>query len=125
MGSRVAAVALSIVALLGCASAGAMTSGPAAPRCRVTAGDKLLAAVGGTSGICEPIEKAVASAAPGVPYSVDVSVLTRARLSAKLAVNGRTLPDQNFAVMDGELSRASIERFAQSLAAEVAKAAKP
>jgi hypothetical protein len=40
-------------------------------------------------------------------------------------VNGRTLPEQKFAVMDRDLNPASIQRFAQSLATEVAKAEKP
>lgn len=50
--------------------------------------------------------------------------MSSSRLSAVLIVNGRTLPDQNFAVMDRELSPDSIRRFAQALALEVAKAAK-
>lgn len=41
-----------------------------------------------------------------------------------LVVNGRTLPDQNFAVMDRELNQDSIRRFAGALATEVAKIAK-
>jgi hypothetical protein len=39
-------------------------------------------------------------------------------------VNGRKLPEQNFAVMDRDLNPGSIRRFAESLAREVAKAAK-
>jgi len=50
--------------------------------------------------------------------------MPRARLSATLIVDGRTLPVQNFAVMDRGLDAASIRRFAQSLAEAVAKAAK-
>jgi len=50
--------------------------------------------------------------------------MSSSRLLAVLVVNGRTLPDQNFAVMDRELSPDSIRRFAQALAIEVAKAAK-
>jgi hypothetical protein len=42
-----------------------------------------------------------------------------------LTVNGRILPEQKFAVMDRDLNPQSIERFAQSLAAVVAKTAKP
>jgi hypothetical protein len=37
-------------------------------------------------------------------------------------VNGRELPKQNFAVMDRQLDRASIARFAAAVAAEAAKA---
>ena len=50
--------------------------------------------------------------------------MPHARLSARLIVNGHALPEQHFAVMDRELDPGSISRFAQSLAAEVAKAAK-
>ena len=50
--------------------------------------------------------------------------MPRSRLSAVLVVNGRTLPAQNFAVMDSGLDMASIRRFAAALAGEVAKAAK-
>jgi len=50
--------------------------------------------------------------------------MPRARLSAALVVNGRTLPEQNFAVMDSGLDAGAIRRFAQSLAQAVAKAAK-
>lgn len=102
-----------------------MTTSPSLHRCRVTAGEKLLGKVGGSAAICGAIEKAVASAAPNARYQIDVSVLPRARLSARVAVDGRSLPDQNFAVMDSGLNPASIERFAQSVANEVAKAAKP
>ena len=45
-------------------------------------------------------------------------------LGTILVVNGRTLPEQNFAVMDRELNPGAIRRFAESLAGEVAKAAK-
>jgi hypothetical protein len=41
-----------------------------------------------------------------------------------LVVNGRTLPEQKFAVMDRELNSTSIERFADSLADQVAEAAR-
>lgn len=124
MGKKVSAVALSFTLLLAAAGASAMTSAPPS-HCRVSGGEKLLAEIGGVSAICGPIEKAVASAAPGARYEVEVSVLSRARLRARLVVDGRSLPEQNFAVMDAGLSAASIERFAQSLATEVAKAAKP
>jgi hypothetical protein len=116
-----------IVAAL-CASAGshAMTSpGSQAGSCRVAAGEQLLPEGVGGPDICRAIGEAVAKSAPAKRYSVDVSVLSRSRLSARLTVDGRLLPDQNFAVMDRELNLASITRFAESLAREVAKAAKP
>ena len=75
--------------------------------------------------LCSEIERAISSAAPGVPYRVQIKVLSPSRLTASLVVNGRTLPEQHFAIMDRELNRGAIERFAHLLALEVAKAAKP
>lgn len=126
MGRGVRSFAFMVAAL--CASAGshAMTSPSSqAGSCRVDAGEKLLPEGVGGADICRVIGQAVAKAAPATRYSVEVSVLSRSRLSARLVVNGRPLPDQNFAVMDRELNLASITRFADSLAREVAKAAKP
>ena len=87
--------------------------------CTIAAGDKLPAAVGGTDAVCSEIHRAIAAVAPNVSYTADITVL-----SATLVVNGRSLPAQKFAIMDRELSRSAIARFAHSLAAEVAKAAK-
>jgi hypothetical protein len=94
-------------------------------RCRVVAEEKLAGASGGAGAICTAVEKAIAAAAPNAHYSAQVTVLSPSRLSTSLTVDGRTLPEQKFAVMDRDLNPASIQRFAQSLAAEVAKAAKP
>jgi hypothetical protein len=105
------------------AFAGPAMSAPA--RCRVVAGEKLTAGSGGAGAICTAVEKAVAATAPNAHYSAEVTVLSPSRLSASLIVDGRTLSEQKFAVMDRNLNPASIQRFAQSLAAEVAKAAKP
>ena len=93
-------------------------------RCTVVAGDKLPTASGGPDAVCSEVERAIAVLAPGISYSAEIVVLSPSRLSATLVVNGRKLPEQKFAIMDRELSRSSIERFARSLAAEVAKAAK-
>jgi hypothetical protein len=93
-------------------------------RCSVIAGEKLPAASGGSIAICSEIERAIASAAPGVHYSAEVKVLSPSRLSASLVVNGRALPEQNFAIMDRQLDRAAVQRFARSLAAELSKATK-
>lgn len=93
-------------------------------RCTVVAGDKLPAASGGPDAVCSEVERAIAVLAPGVSYSAEIVVLSPSRLSATLIVNGRKLPEQKFAIMDRELSRSSIERFARSLAAEVANATK-
>ena len=63
----------------------------------------------------------------GIRYAPDVSLdevraLSASRLSASLTVNGRALPEQNFARMDRELDRPAFERFAEALAEQVAKA---
>jgi len=106
------------------AGAGAM-SAPAQGHCRVLQAEKLPAAAGGARAICAAIERAVAAQAPGARFSVEVKVVTPSMLAATLVVNGRALPEQKFAVMDRTVGEASIRRFANALAAEVAKAAKP
>lgn len=94
----------------------------ASAACRVVEGDKLPPDTGGPDALCAAVEKAVASAAPGVRYKAKIRVVSRNRLAAVLVVEGRPVPQQNFAIMDQDLNRAAIERFAQALAAEVAKA---
>ena len=91
-------------------------------RCTVVAGEKLPPTSGGSDAVCSEVERAIAALAPGVSYTAEIKVLSPARLSAILVVNGRALPEQNFAIMDRELSRSAFERFAHSLAVEVAKA---
>lgn len=95
----------------------------AASRCQVCDAGKL---PGGSSpaAICAEIERAVAAASPHADYSVLVTVVSPSRLSAVATVNGRALPQQNFAVMDQNLNPGSVRRFAKSLAAEIAKVAK-
>ena len=93
-------------------------------RCRVVAGEKILASPGGADALCNEIQRAVAAAAPRARYSAEVKALSPSRLAATLVVNGKALPEQNFAVMDRNLSTASIREFADSLAQEVATAAK-
>jgi hypothetical protein len=93
--------------------------------CTIIGGENLPAAVGGNEALCAAIERAIASRAPTVRYSAQVEVLPRSRLSATLVVNGRTLPEQKFAVMDRELNPASIQLFADSLAEQLVEAAKP
>ena len=107
------------------AGAGAMSSsGAQLGHCRVVAGDKLLAGSGGADALCAEIERAIAAVAPGARYVTEVKAMPRARLSATLVVNGHTLPEQNFAVMDHALDRGSVRRFAAALATAVAEAAK-
>jgi len=91
--------------------------------CTITGEQYLPAAVGGSVGLCAILEKAIAARAPSARYTAQLKVLPRSRLSAVLVVNGRTLPEQNFAVMDRELSETTIQRFADTLAGLVSDAA--
>ena len=93
-------------------------------RCQVVGGEKLPTTSGGSKGVCAEIERAVAELAPRARYTAEVTVLSRSRLMATLIVDGRKLPEQRFAIMDSDLNAGAIQRFARSLAAEVAKAAK-
>jgi hypothetical protein len=93
----------------------------ASRHCTVVEGDKLPAGTGGPNGLCAAVERAIASAAPNVRYTAEIRVISPSRLAATLVVNGQTLPQQNFAIMDSKLNSGAIGRFANSLAAEVAK----
>lgn len=90
--------------------------------CRVLSGEKWLGEAGGATAVCSVVEHAIASAAPKARFSAEVQAFSRSRLSATLIVNGRALPEQKFAVMDGKLSIEAIRRFATSLG-EAARAA--
>ena len=89
--------------------------------CRVADGSKLPAAL--NEAICAEVRHAIASAVPGSPFVVEVTAMSPSRLAARITVAGKALPKQNFAVMDNQLDRGSIRRFAQSLG-EVARTAK-
>lgn len=91
--------------------------------CTVVGNGKSVAASGGHDSLCAEVERAIASRAPGVPYTAEIRVLSPSRLAATLLVNGHALPVQNFAVMDGTLGEHSIKQFADSLAKAVAEAA--
>ena len=93
-------------------------------RCQVVGGKKLPAGSGGSKALCAEIERAVAKLAPSAHYNAEVTVLSKSRLAATLVVNGRTLPEQRFAIMDSDLDAGAIQRFAHSLATEIARAAK-
>lgn len=100
---------------------GAMTATPErAAGCRVVDAGKLPTAVGGAEAVCRAVEKAVAARNPGLHYSAEVKVVSPSRLSAKLLVAGRALPEQNFAVSDRDLNAVMIDRFAQSIAEALA-----
>ena len=104
----------------------AMNIGGESPngRCVIIGGEKLSPESIGSAGICGEVEAAIASRAPTVRYSAQIRVLSPTRLAATLIVNDRTLPVQNFAVMDGKLSNGSIKRFAAAVALAVAGASK-
>ena len=107
--------------VLASAGACAMTGAPAAARCVVVGGEKLPAALGGAAGVCSAIERAVARAAPGVSYRVEVAVPRPFMLSARVVLgDGRRLPEQRLTVSDRPLSPAMVERFAERIAAAVA-----
>ena len=92
------------------------------PSCRVIDGNKLPAESGGADALCGEIAAAVAEAAPGVRYSVEIKVLPRSRLSATVTTaDGRRLPELGMASMDKPLTAGSFKRFAASIAQELAK----
>lgn len=94
-----------------------------AQRCTVVGGEKLPAEIGGANGVCEAIERAVQAGAPSAAYTVEVRVPRAYMLAATITMgDGRILPEQKLAVSDSKLRRSSLERFAKSLAAEIAKA---
>ena len=96
----------------------------ASGECRVTGKEKLPPETGGADALCAAIREAFAAQAPGVGYSVEVQVLSPSMLSAAVTLSdGRTLPELRHATMDRTLSRSSLQRFANALAAELAKAA--
>ena len=90
------------------------------PHCRVVDGAKLPAESGGADALCAAIERAISSRAPGVAFSAEIRVLSSSRLAATLTRDGRTLPEQNFASMDRDLTASSFDRFAETLANQVA-----
>lgn len=92
--------------------------------CTVVGGEILPAASGGSNALCSAIERAVKAQAPTAHYSVKVRVISSSRLSAVIVVNGIELPEQRFAVMDRDLTPASMDHFAQSLALVASEAAK-
>ena len=101
-------------------SACAMNSVDRQSRCSVVDGDKLPAESGGAAALCAAIESAAAKRAPGVGYSVEVTVQASSRLAAELVREGHALPQQNYASMDRALTRQSFERFAAALADRIA-----
>lgn len=99
------------------------SSGP--PKCTVVGGEKLPSAAGSAEMLCASVESAVASLVPDARYSAKITVVSKSMLATALQVNGRALPERRFAVTDRDLNAASVKKFAERIAAEVAKVLKP
>lgn len=120
MFGRILVLYSSIAALaIACAPA---VSAPVESPCRVVHGEKLPVESGGASAICAAVEQAVAARAPNLKYSAEVRILSKSTLIIAAEVRGRKLPEQHFAVMDRNLNPASLKRFAEAAADEIAKA---
>ena len=98
----------------GCAMSG--NSG-AHKHCRVTGGELLPPASGGADALCATIEQAASAQAPQLSYSVEVRVLSSSRMAATITAGERKLPDQKYAISDGEIGKTSFQRFADAIAA--------
>jgi hypothetical protein len=105
-------------------SACGMTSSNAqSDRCQVIGGDKLPAETGGAGQICASIEAAAAARAPGVGYSVAVTVVSDYMLAARVRMaDGKSLPEQKLAVSDRKLNRRAIDRFADAIGEAIGRA---
>lgn len=102
------------------AGGGAMSA--AQGRCHVANAERLPAETGGQTAVCVAFENAIAAHAPDVKYdALELHVFSQAALGATVVRDGRTLVSWRFSIMDKNLNPASIERFAQSFASEVAK----
>lgn len=100
------------------------SSSPQLVECRVIGGEKLPAASGGADALCAAIARAGASLAPGQRFKVAVTVRGQSSLSAILTTaGGRILPEQHFHINDRGLTKGSLDRFANNLVGEVARAA--
>jgi hypothetical protein len=106
------------------ACAPAMSASPAPVSCRVVQGEKLPAEVGGADAICSAIMRAIADRAPQVRYSAEVRVLSKSSIAVNIDVGARKLPEQHYSVMDRNLNPASIKRFAEAIAEQLADAVK-
>lgn len=120
MRAKIVAVALAVTITLANGSACAMNAPSEAKpvACRVVDGDKLPAASGGADALCAAIEKAAQAR-----FSVEVRVLSPSALAAAVTMaDGRSLPEQKLVVSDRALTTSSFDRFARSIASEVARA---
>src|SRR6476469_7129927 len=97
---------------------------PPTRHCEIVAGQKYLQGPMSGSSVCTEIQRVLAAEAPNVPVRAEITALSTSRLVARLKVNGKALPEHKFAVMDGDLNPAAVQRFARSLALAVQEAVK-
>ena len=92
--------------------------------CRVVGGEKLPADSGGSDAFCAAILRAAADQLPNLRFEVDVLVRGPSSMTATLTTaDGTKLPEQTFSINDRGLTRKSLERFANGLVGELARAA--
>jgi hypothetical protein len=85
-------------------------------RCSVQRAELLPAGVGGAATVCTEVRQALSRAGRD-PAEVTITVLSSNQLSAIITnKQGRKLPELRFAKSDRPLSRASVGRFARSIA---------
>ena len=121
MWSRIFAGILVSAALA--AASSAAVSARDVGHCRVV-NEAKLPADSGASTICSEIEQAVAAKAPNAAYKAEVRVLSKSGLAVNLEVGGRKLEEQHFSIMDRYINPTFIKRVADSVADQVATAAK-
>ena len=121
----VAVCALALASVSG--GACGMTESTGKPvSCRVSGADKALAEAGGPSTLCELIERAAKTQAPGASFDVNVRAPTVYSLAAEIRLaDGRVLPELKMAVSDRRIDRGSVERYAAAIADAAAKASRP
>lgn len=89
--------------------------------CSVEQGERLPAETGGPDALCAAIREAAAPAGES-PASVRVRVLSTHAVEAQVTLGDRRLDPIQIARSDRPLGRASLERFARSIASAIAKA---
>ena len=91
--------------------------------CRVVGGDLLPADSGGSDELCKAIRDAAVAQAPGKRFAVEIHVLGRSVLAGTvIKADGARLPEQKMANSDHELTKGSLQRFANALVGELARA---
>lgn len=94
------------------------------PACRVIGGEKLSAEIGGADGLCAAVEKAIREKAPAARYSIELRVVSDHTLAASITLgDGRELPERKMSISDRQFNRGAIDRFAESIASEIALSA--